>query len=630
VIVKALRILLGLWLALLTLAPLPLSASAAAARIDVLRRDGSTTSRITDGDTLRLRLTLPDAVGLPLVVDFARPGGPSLASCTIETAQAACETLPFSSLGWYWDAAADPGRARIEARRQDSGDVLAGTVLDASPRPVVMVHGFASSWEAWTTYLGPDGYLAAHGIPGFAVGDGRAPGKLNTGDLAQPTETTNTLLENAAVVGEYIAGVKRLTGAEMVDLVAHSMGGLISRAYIGRVMAERDVAQLIMLGSPMAGTDCANLPAALGLYLPATLELRPSYVRSIFNAQITERRGVAFHALAGVPILEGFQSPCTDVPTDLAVSLSSVTAIPLDAVRLPILHMELNLSTQAFDEFVLPLLQAPDASFVAQPDPSSAIPPAGEVQFSRLFKGHVDSGASTELTIPIDPGLSLASFSLYDTSRSLQVAVTGASGRTIELDSEHNGLVVVDDPEALFYLGYGFQDPKPGLWRVRLTSTASTPPGGADYALAARFAGGAELIATIDPLLPSGGKPVRLAAHLRLGSQDLALHSAVASVQRPDGSIDTLTLEVDGSQIEAEVRAGPAGLYGVDLVVTGSTADGTSVERSAFLAFEVQPDGKEGFLPLVGIGVGVGLALLAAVGVIGIQHRRKRDSRTSR
>lgn len=621
--------LLVIGVGLLALAPAASSVSAGAVRIDVLRRDGSTAHRVTDGDTLRLRVTLAETAASPQTVDFARPGGASLASCTIEMGQAACETAPFSSLGWYWESAGHPGQPSLEARRHNSAEILAGAVLEVSPRPVVMVHGFASSWQAWVNYLGPSGYLAAQGIPGFAVGDGRVPGTMNTGDLAHPTGTTNTLLENAAVLGDYIAGVKRLTGAEMVDLVAHSMGGLISRAYIGQVMGERDVAQLIMLGSPMAGTDCANLPAALGLYLPATLELRPSYVRSIFNQQVSRRRGIAFHALAGVPILEGIKSPCTDVPTDLAVSLSSVTAIPLDAVQLPILHPELNLSAQAFDEFVLPLLQAPAASFAVPSEPAAAASPAEGAQFSRLFQGHVDASSSAKLTIPIDPGITVATFALYDTTRTLQVSVTGASGKTIELDAEKNGLVVIDDPEALFYLGYGFKDPKPGLWRVRLASTASTPPGGADFALTARFDGGAELIATIDPLLPSAGSPVRLAGHLRLGSQDLALRSAVATIQRPDGSMDTLTLEVDGALAEAEVRTGPAGLYGVDLWVTTSTSDGASIERSAFLAFEVQPVGKDGVVPIVALGTTIG----AAVGVAGLlllrlRRRRKDGTRT--
>ena len=38
----------------------------------------------------------------------------------------------------------------------------------------------------WT---GPDGFLARHGLAGFAVGDAQGEGRLSTGDLARPTAT---------------------------------------------------------------------------------------------------------------------------------------------------------------------------------------------------------------------------------------------------------------------------------------------------------------------------------------------------------------------------------------------------------------------------------------------------------
>jgi hypothetical protein len=238
-----------------------------------------------------------------------------------------------------------------------------------------------------------------------------------------------------------------------------------------------------MLGSPMAGTDCADLPASLELYLPATLEIRPSYVREIFNPQISHRRGVPFHALAGVPILESFKSPCTDVPTDIAVSLSSVTAIPLDAGQMPVLHNNLNTSAKVLTSS-WPLLETPAGGFSDQPDPAAIAPVAESAQFSRMFTGHVAAGSAAELTIPIDAGISVASFALYDTTRSLQVTVTGASGKVIDLSAEKNGLVVVNDPEALLFLGYGFENPKPGLWRVRLGLPLNAGQG-ADYAFGA-------------------------------------------------------------------------------------------------------------------------------------------------
>src|SRR5262249_61788557 len=95
-------------------------------------------------------------------------------------------------------------------------------------------------------------------------------------------------------------------------------GGIVSRYYVDRLMGDRDVAQLIMLGAPHGGTSCANLPASLRFYLPATLELRPAYLAEVFNRQITRRHGVPFHLLAGNPIIESFKPPPTAPPHHLA------------------------------------------------------------------------------------------------------------------------------------------------------------------------------------------------------------------------------------------------------------------------------------------------------------------------
>lgn len=54
--------------------------------------------------------------------------------------------------------------------------------------------------------------------------------------------------------------VRRLTGAAQVTLIAHSMGGLICRAYLRRFGGDA-VAQLITLGSPHHGTHHAYLAA---------------------------------------------------------------------------------------------------------------------------------------------------------------------------------------------------------------------------------------------------------------------------------------------------------------------------------------------------------------------------------
>jgi pimeloyl-ACP methyl ester carboxylesterase len=601
------------------------------ASVIVLDRNQAPVTRITDGDQIRLQITLSEKASAPVMVGFHLEGtGQSLTSCQIPTGASQCQTGPFSALGWHWQITGQTTEKRtIQASGTDLPAGLSAT-LQVAARPVVLVHGFSSDWTAWANYLGTDGYLAKERIKGYAVGDGQFPGTMNTGSFVAPSQRTNTIAENAAILGQYIDSVKKSTGAQQVDLIAHSMGGLISRYYIDRVMQGRDVAQLIMLGSPMAGTDCADLPATLGLYLPATLEIRPSYVEDIFNRQVTHRHGVPFNALAGVPIQEAFKSPCTAVPSDLAVSLESVTAIPLQATQLPILHTELNTSKEVFDQFVGPLLEQPPGAFHDEPDPAPPTSEQARLQFTRVFSGHLAAGASQEVTIPIEAGVSVASFALYDTTRTISVTVTGATGNVIALSPEKNGLVVVQDPTTLFYLGYGFQNPKPGVWRVRLQTTDRTPGNGADYALTAHFVGGAILKADLNTFLPQVNEEIRLTASLDLNGGKIPLQSAQAQLRGPGGEEQTLPLDLQNGQGQVSWKLTQPGLYSLDLQAQALSPDGVPIERTAFLSLEVQPKpGRIGGI-LLWIGAGLGLVLLIIVGIaIFWVTRRKTAGRKS-
>lgn len=601
-------------------------------QIQVLNGDGAAVTGLTDGDMIRLRLELPEPSDTQAEVTFQLEGSTSsLPGCNIGRGRTGCETQPFNALGWYWTETGLPSPSRT-LKAGVAGSPPIGTVsVQVTPRPVVMIHGFSSSWEAWVNYLGPSGYLEADGLSGFAVGDGQVGGAMNTGSLTDPRQVTNSIAENAAILGEYIEGVKQATGAQEVDLVAHSMGGLIARYYIDRVMQARDVAQLIMLGSPMAGTDCADLPASLGLYLPATLEIRPSYVDNVFNVDVTRRHGVPFQALAGVPILEGFKAPCTGVPSDLAVSLESVTAIPLLSRQMSVLHMNLNLSKEVYSEFVQPLLRAPAGGFPDDPDPIPGEANNEPLQFSRLFTGHVGPGGTQEVTVPIDTGIALASFALYDTSRSLAVTVRGASGNVIELTAEANGLVVVQDPDALFYLGYGFEDPRPGSWRVTLEATSSTPVTGADFALAAHFVGGATASARLSTFLPQIGEPVIITADLSPAAAGVAISSAQAVIRGPGGAVETVPLSVSGAQATGAWTPSVPGLYGVDVTLSATGSNGIAIERTVFLAFEAQPvEGLSAWTAALWPVAIVGLALcVAALAWLRQRRRRKRSSAQS-
>jgi pimeloyl-ACP methyl ester carboxylesterase len=605
----------------------------AAAAVSIQSPDGKPLERIVDGRRVRLRVQLAAAMTADGEVIFKLDDGVEAGRANCPAGQSDCTGAVTDTLGWHWSS---DRQARLE--RQVSafiaGQLVGGPArIRVDARPVVMVHGFGSNASTWQAYLGPQGFLAGIGVQGFAVGDGQVSGVMNTGDLTQPAARTNTIAQNAAILGETIRQVKAKTGAEQVDVLAHSMGGLISRYYIARVMSASapDVAQLLMLGSPMDGTACGNLPAALNFYLPAALEIRPDYVRNIFNLQAGERRRVPFYMLAGDKIQDPLSGACAGVPSDEAVSLASASAIPLSFSRLTIFHHEMTNSPLAFSEYVRPRLQAGADDFrnpaaTGSGTPSQPPPAAAALEFNRIYTGKVTPGQSAVVEIPLEPGLTVASFALYDPSRSFSVGVTGASGNTIQLDSSRNGLVKVDDPAALMHLGYGFRDPKPGLWKVTLTAAASAPADGAPYALTASLNGGAALKATADPVLPQVDERVTINARLELDGRPLAVQSAQAVIRRPDGKTDTLDLKSGDGVVSASFTPGQGGVYGIDVTAQGSLPGGESVTRSAYLAVEMQdrPNPMRGYL-IVGLICACALVLLGgAIGLLIILLRRRR------
>lgn len=562
--------------------------------VRILDANNVALTALVDGNSINLEIRLLQAVNADTPIDFLLDGvDTAIAGCTIPAAQTSCQTTHFPTLGWAWSADGVRQKQRVIVAQAAGITLGASAPLAITPRPVVMVHGFMASWEGWTAYLGADGYLAVGGWAGYAVGDGQVPGVMDTGDLATPLARTNTIAQNGAILGEYIRNVQQVTGAEQVDVLAHSMGGMITRYYLDRVMQTRNVAQLIILGSPMGGSSCSLLPAALGLLLPATLELQPSYMQEIFNPQITRRRGVPFHALAGTKLLDAVQSPCTDVASDLVVSLASINAIAMPVQEIALLHHELNDDPTAFTTFVQPLLQTPPGAFWQVDDPPLPSP-APVLQFTRVYTGHLALGETHNVTIHIDPGVTVATFALYDTSRSLTTVVTGANGNTVQLDPAANGEIRVTDPAALVYLGYGFVQPRAGQWVVALHTTTDTPTTGADYAIAAQFNGGATLQITLDQLTPQLAEPVNLQAQLTAAGQAVTLTSGQARLRRPDGQIESYPLIIQGANATVAFMPSQHGLYGVELNVSAQTATGLTIDRAAFAVFEAQPNAVTG------------------------------------
>jgi pimeloyl-ACP methyl ester carboxylesterase len=592
-------------------------------KVTLVDRTGKAVTSIVDGNRVQLRLELGAAVIEEEKISFSSPDlRKPIAECIVQPGADSCETSLFHALGWYWgiDGRAVPERT-ISASMNGTKS-LGSLSVSVKPRPVVMVHGFIANSKTWTAYLGPQGYLAEMGLQGFAVGDGQFRGVMDTGSLSEPFKRTNTIAQNAVILGEYIDHVQQATGAEKVDLLVHSMGGLILRYYIDRLMTNDNVAQLIILGSPMAGSTCSILPASLGMMLPATLELQPSYMVNVFNQQIVHRKGVPFHALAGTKLLDAVEAPCTSVPSDVVVALDSVRAIPMPVEEIPLLHTELTTSREVFTRFVSHLLKTPPGEFEIAADPPPGSDAPASQQFSRVYTGHLNPGGTQDVVINIDPNVTVANFALFDTSHSLTIAVTGASGQRLALDPVENGVIRIDDPSTMIYLGYGFKQPRPGKWIITLETTEATPVSGADYAIAAQFNGGALLQTTQNITVARVSEPVTIIGTLAAEGVAIPLTSANAILHKPDGDTESIEMTVDGNRAELQVAPRTSGIYGIEVNVLANSVQGNIIDRAAFLTFDVQPTWLETAKNQIRAAI---LVIILFIAVVTLARWRKRS-----
>lgn len=129
---------------------------------------------------------------------------------------------------------------------------------DGQQNPVVLVHGYCSSPDAWTDEdFNYEEKLRDAGYTVY-IAD-YEPGPCLPFVLTMPGCANGDIKNNGEKLGEIIQEVKKETGARKVDLIASSMGGLVSRSYIESSVYAQDVNQLIMIGTPNHGSTLADL-----------------------------------------------------------------------------------------------------------------------------------------------------------------------------------------------------------------------------------------------------------------------------------------------------------------------------------------------------------------------------------
>ncbi|MFE1834866.1 esterase/lipase family protein [Streptomyces sviceus] len=124
---------------------------------------------------------------------------------------------------------------------------------EAKP-PVVLLHGFIDNRSVFVLLRRS---LAQHGRQQIE--------SLNYSPL------TCDIRAAAELLGRHIEGICERTGSERVDVVGHSLGGLIARYYVQRLGGDSRVRTLVTLGTPHSGTRVAPLANAH----PIVRQMRP-------------------------------------------------------------------------------------------------------------------------------------------------------------------------------------------------------------------------------------------------------------------------------------------------------------------------------------------------------------------
>jgi len=130
--------------------------------------------------------------------------------------------------------------------------------------PLILLHGYGnrpSAWKKHLKYFKSNGYIEDENLFLF---DGR--GDNNSAaiiDIRINSKKLQTLVQQ----------ILASTGSSKVNLVGHSMGGLISRWYVEQMGGNATVHKLIMLGTPNHGSRYLPLVARIVRFIDNKLEL---------------------------------------------------------------------------------------------------------------------------------------------------------------------------------------------------------------------------------------------------------------------------------------------------------------------------------------------------------------------
>lgn len=483
--------------------------------------------------------------------------------------------------------------------------------------PIVMVHG----WRGLLPYpvgscdpADPDDYFQSTDDLLKAAGYHVEYALLETSACyTPPIEENVPNLENA------IAAAKAKTSQNKVILIGHSMGGLVSRAYVeGNAYAD-DVLQLFTFGSPHHGTSAsllthfANL-ATLGTFCgdlqPATCDFSVTGML-LFNRDHTPRIRVIYHLISGdAPF---YSRSAAGLVTDMLIAGSDDGVVPTesglgrylenifehwttDEVHGPANEGAFAMGSDTYftrdsgqsvsytqclkpilvDEYTVRCIGSGVVQAVSKsPMPATRLP----LQF-----GEISSGETISQAIPIDE-MGPAMFAASLPGGTLSVSLVDPDGKVI--DSEY----AADHPSEVDYRSddstvvYTLLSTKAGIWQLNLQAT-NVPAAGGNYATLVSLQSELTMTANTDKQWYKPGASAELEVNLSPLPASANVDKTISFANGSQTDISLISVG-DGKYETSFIVPNVPGYAEVRVVASGTTTQDFTFERGAILLFQV-------------------------------------------
>lgn len=387
-------------------------------------------------------------------------------------------------------------------------------------RPVVFVHGwrgrpYATVYNSEARFLHT--WLARRG---------------QQITYAQGIDSNRPLFTNAEALRNAIADVRRRTGADKVHVIGHSMGGLVSRAYLESTLYQDDVASLTTLGSPHSGAIqwrdyLLREIGPGGSGEPSARELLPENV-AVFNALGHKPPDVPYYLLGGdITTRDGLERLDFWPPTDGIVSQwSALSLVGLGVTRIP--TQDLHGWAVGSIAAGIPSYLWPDHNYRAYlrailSGETPRLPADAAATIAGLSRpiapprtpyatGELRPGQTVTHTVTLDAVPSARLLALWQRG-DVTTTVTSPGGTVYrQRGDDEVDYFAFDNDIFANVAAYRIDNPTPGRWSMTLQAAPNTPT--TAYGVYAELDGGPRLEVTSDATVYAPGARVRLRAAL--------------------------------------------------------------------------------------------------------------------